>query len=242
MHKKVLSGILMSMVASGLLFAEGDLAEGTLETPQSMQEWLSEDIYTLGLKVGSLGVGIDISKPINQEFSLRVNANGALLDYSGTQEQVDYDTQFELSSIGLLGDYYPVESLGFRLSAGVYYNASEINAQGRSAGGIYTIDGVDYTVSEVGSLNAKVDFEKFAPYFGFGWGDNTHSEGFGFSLDVGALVGNPTVDLVATRGIVSDVVAAEIQTSVQNEENTLNDDLNKLNIYPVVMLGVTYTF
>ena len=39
-----------------------------------------------------------------------------------------------------------------------------------------------------------------------------------------------------TRGVVDNATWANIQTSVANEQATLDDDLNDVKIYPVIMI------
>lgn len=244
MHKTILSGVMVSMMASSILFADGDsvtLVEPVVEVPETTIEDTSSKLYNMGLKVGTLGVGIDVSTPINNSFAFRVNVNGATYSHSASEEDIDYDADLKFSNAGVLVDYFPFESVGFHLSAGAYYNANKIEAQAQPNGTL-TIDDVDYDASQIGSLDAKLDFDKFAPYVGLGWGNDSRSEGFGFSLDLGVLVGKTNVDLTATRGVVDDATWAEIQNSVENEKAQLDDNLDKLNVYPVIMVGITYTF
>lgn len=243
MKKLLLVGTFL--MGSNMLFAGGDSltpVEPATELPETTIEDTSSRLYNVGLKVGTLGVGIDVSTPINDSFAFRVNVNGATYSHSATEEEIDYDADLKFANAGVLVDYFPFESVGFHLSAGAYYNANKIEAQG-VPNGTYTIDGKDYAASDIGSLDAKLDFDKFAPYVGLGWGNDSRSEGFGFSLDLGMLVGKTHTDLTATRGSTADDTTwAEIQDSVAAEKEKLDDDLDRLKVYPVIMVGITYTF
>ena len=161
-----------------------------------------------------------MATPINDSFQLRLNVNGAKYSRTEKEEDIEYDADLKFGNAGLLVDYFPFESVGFHLTAGAYYNANKIEAAGQPTNGTFTIDDVDYQAAEIGSLNADLDFDKFAPYIGLGWGNDSRSEGFGFSLDIGALVGKPKIDLAVTRGVVDNATWANIQTSVANEQAT----------------------
>jgi len=235
MIKKITTLAVMPFMVTALTMAKDDYISTSLTD--------TDKPFTIGLKAGTLGVGVDVSKPITKNVSLRINANGFPYNSSGTQEDIRYDADIELSSVGFIADYYPYEATPFKISAGVYYNGNTANAKGIPSGvGTYTIDGIDYLASEIGSVNGSVEFQEIAPYLGIGWGEQSTEKGFGFSVDVGAMIGNPKANLVATRGTVNDAIWRNIEESVQNEENTLNDELIDYGIYPVVMVGFTYTF
>ena len=235
MIKKITTLALVPFMITTLTMAEDDyISSSGADTDKP---------FTIGLKAGTLGVGVDVSKPITKNVSLRINANGFSYNRTGTQEDIQYDADVELSNVGFIADYYPYETTPFKISAGVYYNGNTANAKGiPSSGGTYTIDGIDYKASEIGSIDGSVEFQEVAPYLGIGWGEQSTEKGFGFSIDVGAMTGNPEANLVATRGTVNDAIWRSIEESVQNEENTLNDDLSDYGIYPVIMVGFTYTF
>lgn len=260
MHKKVLTGVALSVMTSSMLLAGG---KGTVQpdvepiaipvaeeivVPEVSVGTESIDtgasrLYNVGLTAGTLGAGINVATPINENFQVRFNINGAKYDTTETEEDIEYDVDLKFANAGVLVDYFPFESVGFHLTAGAYYNANKIDGEGRPMDGTtFTIDDVDYQASQIGSLDATLDFDKFAPYVGLGWGNDSRSEGFGLSLDIGVLVGQTKVDLAATRGVVDDTTWDAIQTSVTNEQAALDDDLDRLKIYPVVMLGFTYTF
>ncbi len=198
--------------------------------------------YDVGLKAGSLGVGIEISTPINENLSIRFNINGASYSRSETEQEIDYDGDIDFLNAGLMLDYYPYVDSGFRLTGGAYYNGNELSAVATPRNGTYTLDGIDYDSDMLDVLSADGDFDEFAPYIGLGWGNNVKSEGFSFSLDVGVLISSPNVILDVTRGSATDAEWNMIQKSAENEQNAIDDDYNDIAVFPVVMLGVTYRF
>lgn len=254
MHNKLLVGAILSVVASSVLFAGGKTVSAASVVPIAIPEaetinteadtagssiW-TDRLYNVGLTVGTLGAGINVATPINDSFQLRLNVNGAKYSKTATEEDVDYDADLKFANAGLLVDYFPFESVGFHLTGGAYYNANKIEARANPSGaGTIEINDFEYNKDDL-ALNGKLDFDKFAPYAGIGWGNDSRSEGFGFSLDLGVLVGSTNVAL--TPDIKNDLLRAQIEADVAAEQKKLDDDLDKLKVYPVVMLGITYTF
>jgi len=258
MHKKVISGVMLGVLSSSMLFAGGkgvsvaavepivipEIETMNTESDATGTSIWSNRLYNVGLTAGTLGAGINVATPINDSFQLRLNVNGAKYSHTQKEEDVDYDADLKFANVGLLVDYFPFESVGFHLTGGAYYNGNKIDASGKpNASGNIEINDIEYDVTELGKLDAKLDFDKFAPYAGIGWGNDSRSEGFGFSLDLGVLVGQTHVGLTPTYGSAATAaVRQSIDADIVAEQKKLDDDLDKLKVYPVIMFGVTYTF
>jgi len=202
--------------------------------------------YALGLKIGTLGVGLDLSVPINNQFNVRLNLNGASYSDNSTEDGIDYEYDLDLLTAGVLLDYYPMEGSEFRVTGGVYYNGTELEMCGKpdATTGI-TIGNINYNATQIGSLNAKVEFDEIAPYVGIGWGNSVKKGGWSFSADVGLMYqGEPEVTLTPIYGpaITNASLQAPIDAEVVREEAELQDTLNDYKIYPVISVGITYTF
>ncbi len=195
----------------------------------------------LALKVSTLGVGVDISTPISEIISTRFNMNGATYGVTESSDGIDFEGDFTLFTAGLLVDYYPFIN-NFRFSSGVYYNGNGFTGSSKpSAGTTVDINGQEYTINELGSLDSEISFNTIAPYLGLGWGNNTHEKGWGVIFDLGVLYhGSGTANLTAVGA--SDTIVNEIENDIVQEEKKINDDLEKVKFYPVVALGVNYTF
>jgi len=197
--------------------------------------------FNTALKVSTLGVGFDISTPINDKISARFNLNGA--SYTDTQEDGDneYEGTLELLTAGILVDYYPFEN-NFRLSTGAYYNGNGFT------GSIYptnktliSINENEYTTADIVSLDSKITFDTVAPYFGIGWGNDANDKGWGFTFDLGAMyhgVGKANL----TANVLNMNLENQIASDLVLEEENVNEELKKFKFYPVVSLGVNYTF
>jgi hypothetical protein len=255
--KKIMLSLVSVCAMSSLAFAGGGFVEEVKPVEVEIPETVISPKYAVGLKVGTLGLGLDISRSITQKLNVRLSLNGASYSDSGTESDVEYDYDLTLGTAGLLLDYFPMDN-EFRISAGAYYNANEFELTGKPAvAGTYNINGTTYTTADLGALNGLVEFDEVAPYIGIGWGNSTKKAGWGFSVDVGVMYhGEPKVDLTATKGRgITDAEAAggaaavaattlwnNIETDVASEETELLNELNDYKIYPVISFGVTYTF
>jgi len=195
--------------------------------------------YSVNVKVGTLGVGVEGEYSINEYFGARLGANYFKYSYSGDTEDVNYDFDLALKTVSALVDYHPFEG-SFRISTGLYYNGNKLDAVATAATS-YDINGTTYTPTELGTLNGEVDFKKVAPYLGLGWDTSFGKEsGFGFYCDLGAVFqGSPDAKLTANGTKSNDPLFLK---DLAAEEAELQDKVDKFKIYPVVALGVSYRF
>ena len=239
MYKKLTHSLLSVMALSAMAYAGGDIEEiKPLEV-----DVVEASKYAVGLKVGTLGAGLDISRSINEKLNIRFNINGATYSDTRCESNVEYDYDLTLATAGLLVDYFPMNN-GFRISAGAYYNGNEFELTAQPQGGSYNINGVTYTTAQIGSLAGLIEFDELAPYIGIGWGNTTKTKGWGFYADAGIMYhGEPQVTLTPTCGsAVTAAACTTIQNDVEAERLDLVNELSDYKIYPVVALGVTYTF
>jgi len=185
----------------------------------------------VGLKASTLGFGLEATTNVVPSL-LNVRLQGNIFNYKKdlTDTGVTYQSKFKLRTAGLLLDVYPFSGK-FRLTGGAYYNDNKFDITSKQIGTV-TVGGTQYNNPD---LNGTVNFNKFAPYIGLGWGDAV-SEGspFGFSFELGALYqGTPKTSI--TSNLVS---AADIAI----EKKTLDNAFNKMKWYPVVAFGLNYKF
>ncbi|MFQ5546353.1 MAG: hypothetical protein ACE5FE_10265, partial [Acidiferrobacterales bacterium] len=112
-----------------------------------------------------------------------------------------------------------------------------------------TLDLNDATVKASDLLTAKgqVEFGGLATYVGIGWGNATRTNGrLHYSFDLGMIfLGSPKVDL-SVMGMIPDAIrpyaGAELQTILAAEQKELEEELEDLEIFPVVSFGLSYRF
>jgi hypothetical protein len=194
---------------------------------------------SLGIRAGTLGGGLELSTALSQRAGVRLNVDGYNRTQSSTQDNIQYDMKLKLRTASLLGDWFPFAN-NFRISAGAMFNGNKFTLKGQPTGGNYTINGNTYTAAEVGSLDATVDFRKGAPYFGLGYGRPINS-GLSLIFDLGVVFqGSPRSKIDVTCGVTAQ--CAQLQSDAAAEQSKLDDSLHNFKYYPLISLGLAYTF
>lgn len=195
--------------------------------------------WAAGAKFGTLGFGAEIYKSVTSTINARVAFNAFSFDDSGTEDDVTYDYEVDLNTMGAMVDWHIFRG-GFRLTGGVLANGNEASLVAKPSAS-YTIGDTTYQPDDVGTLRGKVDFDSVAPYLGFGWGNPVGmGNRLSLNLDVGVLfTGTPVVALSADGLLASN---AGFQTDLQREQQNVQEELNDLELYPVIALGLTYKF
>lgn len=204
----------------------------------------------LGAKIGTLGIGVDYTIGVNEKMNVRLTGNFFSYTYDDFEFDEDDEVEAEvdevvdtievtldLMSLGALVDWHPWAN-GFRLSAGAYYNGNEVSLAVTTDETI-EIDGTDYEVSR---LDGQIDFNAFAPYVGIGWGHAAEAgQHWSFVFDLGVMLqGSPDISLTATAS--DTTLQNELNTAIDNELDELRDDTDPFKYFPVLALGMSYTF
>ena len=210
----------------------------------------------LGLQGGTLGAG----PVLGYEFSKQLGVRGQFDWFSYETDEVgdEYTGDLDLRSGSLLVDWNPGGG-AFRLTAGAVSNQSEIMAASENA--VVDFGGRSYS----GTANVQVGFDSVAPYLGVGWSAGRDDGGIRLMIDVGVLIqGTPLVSAsgsvnepglgtcsfalstagVATiSGTLCDVASSQdLQADLAAEHGQLTDDLDSLSMWPVLAVGVAYSF
>lgn len=210
------------LTLSGLLFAGSAAAEG----------------FGLGVKAGTLGLGIEGTFAFSEHFSLRAGINNYSYDFEETASDIQYNTELDLKSGALLLDWHPFAGV-FRVSAGYVRNKNALSLRATPTTS-QTIGDTTYTPAEIGTLSGDVTFKKNVPYFGIGWGNAARGKGFGFSAELGAVLQDkPNVALRSDGTLAAN---AAFQADLREEEQEAQQDLDDFDTYPVVSFGVSYSF
>lgn len=203
-----------------------------------------EKIGGLSAKMGTLGIGAEYVQPITEHFSLRAGLNFLNWNYDFDESDVEYEGDLKLKTFSLLADIHPFAN-GFRLTGGVMYNGNKIDVTAKPSSGTYEINDVDYPAEAIDSISGEIEFDDFAPYFGIGWGaDPLADSPWSFNFDLGILYqGEPDPQLTGrcSAGIPA-AACAQFQANLSAEEKELKSDLEDYRFYPVLSLGVTYSF
>jgi hypothetical protein len=198
----------------------------------------SSDLISVSGKLSTLGLGVEAGFPITPSLSGRFGLNTFSYNFNKVTalngQSTTYNGNLNLQTLQALADWHPFES-NFRFTSGLVYNNSRFTGKAEPTGGIIVLGGTQYTVGSA-SVNATVDFNKLAPYIGFGWAKSAKRSKFSFTSDFGILfAGTPKTNVSAVDFNAS---AADIA----NANASLKDSLGNLKYYPVVSLGFGYSF
>lgn len=194
------------------------------------------------LDAGSTGMGAHLILPIiNQQLNARVGVNTFSYTYDGQASAVDYRFKLKLQTYDALFDYYPFSGK-FRLTAGAVVNNTRVTADARP--GDMDINGHVYSSEDVGRLSGRIDFKKYVPYVGVGWGNAAEkNKKWGFSSDIGVILQGSPRSMLQTNGChVNSVACVQFQQDLDKENATFQDKAKNLQYYPVIRLGLSYQF
>jgi hypothetical protein len=194
---------------------------------------------TVNGKLSTLGYGLEAALPLTQSVDGRIGLNTFKYSLNKTSTSNGIDTNYtgdlNLGSFEALADWHPFTG-SFRISGGLVYNNNNLKMTAQPSGGAVSIGGTPYSAGAGQSVNATIDFNKVAPYFGIGWGRTPKNSGLSFTSDIGVLFqGSPKANVTTN---IPGVAAADI-----NKANSdLNSAVNSFKIYPVISIGIGYTF
>ncbi|SIO17503.1 hypothetical protein SAMN05443662_1655 [Sulfurivirga caldicuralii] len=191
----------------------------------------------VGIVGGTAGAGIALGYRINDKVTLRGEFTKWRLSDTKTIDDVDYDVDLDLGSVGAYLDWHPFAG-NFRVSAGFANNLNELRVKNAST---ETTTVGDATVSiNPGDLRGKANFDS-APYLGIGWG-NAAPKGWGFRFDLGAwFLGKADVSLSASNTVRTAIQAQgkDPDTEIRKEEQKARNDIGDV-VYPNVSIAVSY--
>ena len=211
--------------------------EVTVEQPVEQKETNSRSGAALTGKISSLGFGAELNLSISDSVGTRFGVNYGTY-YSTNTYLSNYDSDVQLQTASAMLDWYPFQG-SFRTTGGVFYNNNKVGLSAVPINGFIIINGVNYPTSTVSSVEGTTTFNAVAPYLGIGWGNPVESnKGWGLVSDFGVLFqGSPTIDLVAT---CPGTCPAGLLTDLQAENASLQSDISKFKMWPVISIGISY--
>lgn len=204
---------------------------------------------SIAVRVSTLGIGVEGSVLAAPNVALRLGYSGYSYSHTTTSQDITYDGKLKLSSVSALADVYPSKSGTFHVTAGLVFNSNEITARGKpsvmGAAQTYTLNGMTFNASDVGTLDGRASFSKTAPYLGIGFGKPVGSSPVQFLFDIGVVFqGKPHLSLARNGGIAitNPTLSDQINAAINAQRDKSQSDLNKFQYYPVVSVGLAYHF
>tara|TARA_B100001123_G_scaffold282110_1_gene314259 strand:- start:4014 stop:4994 length:981 start_codon:yes stop_codon:yes gene_type:complete len=214
----------------------------TMLAPRDLQREKDLPFYSrfaISPSIGTTGVSGEAMFMIWPELVIRGGPHYLQFDTDQTIDDIDYDAELDILRGMVIADIHPTGG-GFHLSAGLGFGETELDINATPQD-VVNIGGNSYSPSQVGTLNGKVTNDDIAPYVGIGY-DNTFSSdsGLAFRANIGVLyTGASDVDLSSTGTFQNDPNFIE---NLREEESNIEDDIEFIQFYPVVSVGLSYRF
>ncbi len=186
--------------------------------------------------LGSTGFELGMAHKLSPNIGLRGELSVLNYRRNFNSDGADYQASLKFSNFGAYGDYFLTSH--FRLTGGVLLGTRKVQAHGVTTGGTVTINGTAYAAPPGESVDMVAKFPGAAPYFGLGFGHGQAKPGLGLYFDAGAAFGKSEVTVTATPGLL----AAAGQGNVDAERTNVQEKFNQIKAYPVLKLGLTYTY
>lgn len=210
----------------------------------------------VGIKMSSLGAGIEFATPVSQRSSLRTGFNIFIYGHPFDTDGFTYNGELNLRSGQVNYDWFPFRN-AFHLSPGLLiYNGNTISANlSVSSGQTFHLDhnALQSDPKDPIRGNARITFRKIAPAILFGWGNILPRTPRHFSIpfEFGVVFhGQPklTFDLTGKgcdpkgRGCRSINSDATGRHDIEDEREAIESDISSFRFYPVVSVGFAYKF
>jgi hypothetical protein len=213
--------------------------------------------FTIGVDAGTTGFGGSASWRFSDNFGIRGGVNYFSYDTEeftyttrapGLSPAVDqkFDVSVRLLSEPIALDYYPSAKSSFRVSLGVLINQNQFTANAQNsgvAGSAFVFNGVDYLQSGfTNGVDIEIEQQILSPYLSVGGSiylDKAKHWSLSGELGV-AYTGSPKVTLSTPNSAYNgDLTYLE---NVAAEEAEIEKDAEDYKFYPIVKIGVSYSF
>lgn len=135
-----------------------------------------------GLGVGTTGFTAEYGYDLNEKWTIRPNFSMIKMEHDKTIKKVDYKGDGEMIFGGVNVDFYPLEQSNHYLSAGLLFNGTNVKGNGEVKLGKNMLGATKI------ETDVRVNYNKVAPYLGFGYRSNDANEGdWQFSYNVGVI-------------------------------------------------------
>lgn len=197
---------------------------------------MAQEVYLQG---GTQGGGIGAALPLTSWLGVHADLNGFNYSHEFHAGGNKFDGDLKVRHGGLYLDLFPIPNTGFRVTAGALFNRDRLDGTIVPENGAYKINGTSVPASLFPGQTASVEarFPTVMPYAGLGWGHKPVSKGFGFVADIGVAYGKPSVDFNTPAGL-----AQLIPTQLKEEEDSIRHSIQKVKIFPIVQIGISYRF
>ena len=209
----------------------------------------------IGVKVSTLGVGVEAATPLARRFNVRGGFNMFQYNRAITNDGIPYNGHLRFQSAEAHLDWFPFG--GFHVSPGIlFYNGNQLTATAAVPGGqAFSVGGTSYESDPLAPVTGtgKLNFLRVSPSIMVGIGNLIPRNGrhYSFLFEVGgAYQGSARVALNLTGNVCDSVglncrpisTDATVQANIQAQQTKIRNDVNPYRFFPVVSLGVGFNF
>jgi hypothetical protein len=212
--------------------------------------------FAVGTKLGTLGWGGQIATPILRRMNLRGGFDLFNLGYGLTSDGTDYYASAHLKSGTVQADIYPFAHGSFHISPGVLIFKNSINAALNVPGGnSFSVGNADYTSDPSDPVHGTgtILFSRSTmPMLTIGFGNmipRRESRHLSVPFEIGAAyTGHDTIQINMQGSVCQQGQGCgstndpSFQQNVQDQQAKINEQLKRIQIYPVLTTGLTYRF
>ncbi|SOB80982.1 hypothetical protein SAMN06297144_1334 [Sphingomonas guangdongensis] len=211
-----------------------------LATPALAQDASADDgaVITAAVTAGTLGIGPDVGVRFSDNLGIRANANFLSVGADFDSDDIEYDGDLKLRSFGAMIDVYPFGG-AFRISGGARINKNRAEVRATPTG-TFELGDATYTQAQVGTLSGRAEVKDFAPALTLGWAGSKR-RGFFFMTEGGVLFqGTVRIREFTATGTAAN--NATFRADLERERQSLQDDVDKVKVYPILQFGIGYRF
>lgn len=253
----------ISAATSSSSSSAADDSAAIIATPQPLPRPVNQEIHirpfsrvAIGSKIGSLGWGGQIATPIMRRINLRGGVDIFNLGYGLTSDGTNYYASAHLKSGTIQADIYPFAHSGFFISPGVMIFRNSLTASLNVPGGNnFSVGDADYTSDPSNPVTGTglINFGRTnMPMLTIGYGNlipRRESHHLSFPVELGAAyTGQNTIAINMQGGVCQQGQGCGsasdpgFQANVQQQQTKINEDLKRIQFYPILTSGVAYRF
>jgi hypothetical protein len=204
---------------------------------------------SLGLKAGTIGLSAELSRLLGDHIGVRAGVNVLRFSYERRfheygDGEILWDVRPKTTSFSGLIDLYPGARGVFRFTAGAMTSPLKGTGVGTILADPYQLEETLYPQPQtvIGKLVATARYPDVVPYVGLGFGTPAASHrGIGFAMDIGVAIGKPTVTLTSTNAATTTSPTLRRDLALKELE-WREEVVDKIPVWPVLSLGLTYRF
>jgi hypothetical protein len=210
---------------------------------------LSSMANSVGASIGIHGIAVDYTWQLSDQWGVRFAVTDMPFTDKLEADGIRYDLEYDRSNVAALVDFMPWEN-SFHFTAGLFAFEHQWLI-GSKLNGDYFIGNGQYKLNDV-KLSGDIIYSAASPYIGLGWKNMLGLEGrWHITVEAGLLyVGSAVVDYGATGEVcnidglncLNAALSPNFQQSLTEEESQLEEKLEDYEIWPVIQLGLNYSF